>query len=288
MAPTKSSAQGLAKYMLEREQIRLRKESGQPWPWTKDKILQAGKFTNVQREYDRTTKEFHSVFAHHYRTAPDYILLLNCAIARWFGTAEFYHSIGWQSSFRPHDLRRAAEERMAAGKPVFTRAYVVTNGGQCIPKVEYVVEEVLADLFVNSKSIVETIDYSRSWAAGHKRLSLCEGHGGTGFMAKEVLLDYITYVPALVDRDVWTPVGPGALRGLGRILAQDPYHKPKFPLEEVRKLWTKLAPLWQEAAYGQRGLTCHDVQFMLCEYDKYERVRLGEGKMKNKYERRTK
>ena len=45
------------------------------------------------------------------------------------------------------------------------------------------------------------------------------GFGGSGFMAKEVLLDAIKW-PSLanmvVDGD-WTPPGPGARRGLNRL-----------------------------------------------------------------------
>jgi hypothetical protein len=288
MTTKKSSIAGLWAYIKERENIRLRKEAGQPWPWTKDKILQSGKFTNVQREYDRTTKEFHSVFSHHYRTAPPEVLLLNCAIARWFGTAEFYHSLGWQSSFNAYVLESAANARMAAGRAVFTRAYVITNGGQSIPKTEYVSHKVLASLWFRAKGVVERIDQTRTWRAGYDQLRHAEGHGGTGFMAKEVLLDYITYVPALVDRYGWTPVGPGAMRGLGRILAQDPNAKAKDPLDTILLILDKVGPWWQEMSYGQRALSAHDIQFCLCEYDKYERVRLGEGKMKNQYERKEK
>jgi hypothetical protein len=31
-------------------------------------------------------------------------------------------------------------------------------------------------------------------------------------------------------------------------------------------------------------LELHDIQFQLCEYDKYERVRLGQGRPKARYE----
>jgi hypothetical protein len=34
-------------------------------------------------------------------------------------------------------------------------------------------------------------------------------------------------------------------------------------------------------------LELHDIQFQLCEFDKYERVRLGEGRPKSKYVRRN-
>ena len=38
-----------------REQIRLAKAAGAPWPWSDDDVLNRHKFTNVKREHDRTT-----------------------------------------------------------------------------------------------------------------------------------------------------------------------------------------------------------------------------------------
>jgi hypothetical protein len=95
-------------------------------------------------------------------------------------------------------------------------------------------------------------------------------------------MDLIQFV-RVKDRDTFTPIGPGALRGLGRILAQDPRYKAKRPLEEVRTIWETLRPGWEMYFPLARPLSCSDVQFCLCEYDKYERTRLGEGKPKNKY-----
>jgi hypothetical protein len=48
-------------------------------------------------------------------------------------------------------------------------------------------------------------------------------------------------------------------------------------------MWGQLAPRWAKLSPLARALSCSDVQFCLCEYDKYERTRLGEGKPKNKY-----
>lgn len=50
------------------------------------------------------------------------------------------------------------------------------------------------------------------------------GFGGTGFYAKEVLLDVYRCMEVIGvytffnDMDSWSPLGPGARRGLGRIL----------------------------------------------------------------------
>ena len=44
-------------FMKERELIRLRKEDGEPFPWTDDPNLQTYKFTNVKRKLNRLRKQ---------------------------------------------------------------------------------------------------------------------------------------------------------------------------------------------------------------------------------------
>ena len=83
-------------YMLERENIRRRKEAGDPAPWTDDPILREFSFTNVRRSDDRTTRD---LMANFYRPnvagARPGDVLFNCAMARWFGRADAVAHIGW-------------------------------------------------------------------------------------------------------------------------------------------------------------------------------------------------
>lgn len=48
--------EALLNFIAERERIRIKKEAGQPWPWTNDPILRDYKFCCVRREDDRVTK----------------------------------------------------------------------------------------------------------------------------------------------------------------------------------------------------------------------------------------
>ena len=43
-------------YCIERENIRIKRESGEAFPWSEDKIFQNGRFLNVFREDDRVSK----------------------------------------------------------------------------------------------------------------------------------------------------------------------------------------------------------------------------------------
>ena len=43
-------------YCIERENIRLKREKGEIFPWSDDKIFQKGRFLNVFREDDKVSK----------------------------------------------------------------------------------------------------------------------------------------------------------------------------------------------------------------------------------------
>ena len=115
-------------------------------------------------------------------------------------------------------------------------------------------------------------------------------------MAKEVALD-VMQTPHLRDchdRNKWCPIGPGARRGLNRLHFRATSQavgvvggacEERF-LAELRALYGEVRaaePAWCDAL----GIELHDVQFQLCEFDKYERIRGREGGKKTRYVRRT-
>jgi len=274
----------LATYIRAREAIRLRREQGEDPPWTDDPILQKYKFTNVHRQHDRTTRELYEVYqAHAPRSTPETVLY-NCALYRYFGTSEFARAVGW---LRHHDaahIGRVARTRLTAKERVFTGAYIVTNCGQYGPK-EEVVASFLGNVWALRERIVTAFHEYRSWQAAYKQLTQAQGFGGKGFYAKETLLDYMLCYPGVaLDELTWSPVGPGARRGINRLMRRPvrfAQTEDKF-IDELREIhyWLK-----QELSWAI--LSIHDVQWNLCEFDKYERVRLGEGRPRSKYVYKT-
>ena len=79
------------------------------------------------------------------------------------------------------------------------------------------------------------------------------------------------------DEGDWTPPGPGARRGLNRLhghaLDFDLSGEARF-ITEMRLLLRTLRSLDPEFCKNL-CLDLHDVQFQLCEYDKYRRVEDG-------------
>lgn len=269
-------------FMRERESIRLKKATGKPWPWTKDKILQTYSFTNVKREHDKTSRLLIEEFYKPHYDAPREQILLNCAIARYFGTIEFMRAVGWQEWFDPEHLRTIAHRRMMRGMKVFTGSYIVTSGGVSGSKVNYVIDNVLTDLWKNRADLIKPWT---EWKPMIEELSSIKGYGGTSFMAKELVLDtrYTSFWKEQpTDKNTWTPIGPGSKRGAARILGYT--DNRSLTNEETVEVCINLFK--QHKAYWPKDyvkLELHDLQFQLCEVSKYEKVRLGQGRPRNKY-----
>lgn len=280
-------------FLQERESIRLRKLAGEPWPWTKDKILQTYSFTNVKREHDRTSQLLIQEFYKPNFDAPREQLLLNCALARYFGTIEFMRAIGWQTNFKPAFLKKTVRDRAEAGLRVFTGAYIITSGNKPGPKENTVVDHFIGALWNRREKLcwapfnIKTASRQpwTSWQAFIEALMEVPGFGGSGFMAKEVCLDtrYTSFWPEQPrDMNTWTPIGPGSKRGAARL--QGYTDKRKASPEDTLAVCRELFGEWFNNLPARFiALELHDIQFQLCEFDKMERVRLGQGRPRSRY-----
>jgi hypothetical protein len=271
-------------YCCERYQILLNRRRGQQKPWTPNPIFQEWSFTNVKRSDDRTTIELRRIYAEH-SAAPPEQQLLNPGIYRYFGTAEFARAVGWQETFNPEHLKNIVEERQAKKLRVYTGAYMIhANPGDRRPKHIQIIKDFLAPFWSARKDLCR-LATEGSWQKFVRRLQQVKGFGGTGFMAKEVTLDtFLTTLWPEPPRDLntWTAIGPGARRGVARILGwRVQTDVPEgVCLQVIKQIYALRRKYWP-AHFPD--LELHDIQFCLCEWDKFERVRLGEGKPKRRY-----
>ena len=103
-------------------------------------------------------------------------------------------------------------------------------------------------------------------------------------MAYEVVTDlrHSKYLENADDILTWANAGPGAKRGLnrihGRLLEQT--IKPRQLTIEMQEL---LDMAGDYIGSFLPDLEMREIEHCLCEYDKYERVRLGEGRPRAKY-----
>lgn len=300
-------------FVEERERIRLRKEADQLLfygenpqgpPWTLDPILQTYKFTNVHRHHDRTSRILREQFYTPHFHAGRRSILMNAATFRYFGTYEFAHEIGW-TDFDSMDIdhweavKEVAQDRLDHKERVFTGAYVITNQGISAPKQEVVVDYFLKPLQKGIQKIIDVVTETGNWKSTADTMRTFPGFGGSGFMTKEVLLDttYTGFWPNHVTHEEdgifsqpkdwwdWTPIGPGARRGAARILGD--IEAVQLKEDTSSRIINALVADQFEWLPSDWDMLCpHDIQFQLCEYDKYERVRLGQGRPRSKYHAR--
>lgn len=285
----------LVYYLHERERIRLAKDRQEPRvSWTDDKILQTFKFTNVLRENDWTTQQLLQGWYRPYKDAPYEQLLMAAAIARYFGTWEFCQAVGFPEAFDKERIRQLAFTRLATKPklPVFTSAYVITNGGISDAKQNVVLDYYLTP-FHRATPTMAKIAEQGSFEKLATYMRQLPGFGGTGFMTKEVISDFILATRHKIDWTdlmTWSPVGPGARRGVNRLMGRDADIKinDATALRELREIATALAPRLEPwmPQFGQ-SLDLHGIQFAMCEVDKYLRTKNGEGTPKNTYKPRT-
>src|SRR6516165_11702084 len=105
VAEINDSVQRFIAFIHEREQIRLRREQGDQWPWTSDRILQSYRFTNIHREDDRVSKHYQKTIRQRYEH--DAIVVPATVLYRWFNRPStcdmFFNQVDMMSNTSPFE-----------------------------------------------------------------------------------------------------------------------------------------------------------------------------------------
>lgn len=260
----------LVYWIREREEIRKRKEAGEPKPWTNDPTFQDTYFCNVHREDDKVTRWIRENYT------PDYFgenYELAIVASRIFNRPRTLEII--KSALMDPDFPSALgiELRTIQGRQgqIWSGAYVITTHGMKMPKLDYCVE-LLDDAVKNYLPIGRYIDQDTCLTYYHwlKRIN-----GLGSFLSAQVVADLknTTRHPLhqAVDWHSFSAPGPGSLRGLSWYFG--------------RKVTTSMYPEAIQVAADELGwIHCmQDLQNCMCEFDKYCRVLSGTGRSKRKY-----
>lgn len=280
-------------FVFEREQVRVRKASGAPPPWTDDEVLQTYRFTNIRRRDDRTSQWLRvNIYSGASFWLPTLAAVQFAALCRWVNwppTIEAVVAAGlWPAD--PLDLTAIGKvigARTRAGEKAWTGAYMIrAEPTTSLPKGVSIAREIVGralrpawgDLYF----ALQTQMRRPVWRA----LIDCRGWGS--FMAGQVV-DDLTWTPLLErprDDLVWAPQGPGSVRGLNRVL-----RRPRGVLDDEVAWCGHLVRLRgmivERLGPDYLDLTLMDVQNCLCEFDKYERVRMGQGRPRSLYHPET-
>lgn len=260
-------------WVNERHSISIKKAAGLSRPWSDDEIFQKYKFTNVFRQLDTGTVWLTEHFIKPYWEAPPELLLFNVAWYRlfnWVGTGE---RLGWQQRWWPSAIKRTLTRALNDGEQVFTGAHIIRSEfGR--PKIESVVDTCTA-IWEKRRHLANVAKFHRSLEQVFSELTLFRMVGG--FMAYEIVTD-LRHTPLLNqahDINTWANAGPGAVRGLKRLL---PDHKAT-----VANMRLLLAASRDNTASYVPQMELRDIEHSLCEFDKYCRVKFGEGRPRGRY-----
>lgn len=268
----------LVYWIKERESIRIKKESGQPAPWTDDEILKSYRFTNVLRIQDKVSQWLLHNWYQPYFGHPN--MSLAATLARQLNNIDSMGAVGFPAIWQPKKIQEILEERQTRGLKNYSAAYMITGRFGCKdrePETKaYQTVFRVCDPIAKNPPKINAI----SMQLTHREL--LEYQGFSSFIAGQVVADLRWGVKgAWRDRLNWAPMGPGSMRGLNQLLGRDKDTKidqPQF-LREFLELFSKVREI-----SGLPKMEAIDFQNCLCEVDKYIRALNGEGTPKQKYE----
>lgn len=285
-------------FIKEREAIRLKREAGEPYPWTTDEILQDFRFCNVRREDDKVTRWIRTNWREPY--ADHRNLAFAMAIARQFNYIPTLEAIGFPMTWDPTWVKAMLRDRKRKGERIYGAAYMLTGslatGGD---KIGATVDRILTPLYKNGWiNTVENVDQHSGLEQVYESFMGRPGFGK--FLSYQCAVDirHTRYLKDCTDFNAFCVAGPGAERGLarifrgairdktGRMMPKNYNSKGNMivtqgqMLEEMQSLHEQqhdhLGPDWQE-------IELSDIQNVLCEVDKYLRTKNEEGRPKQKF-----
>lgn len=271
-------------WINERHRIYIAKDRGMKWPWTKDKILQEYKFTNVFRELDAETIKFHERLDNFVGPMED--KLYHMIAYRMFNLQSTYDLLtrGKKTLSNPKKMKEILHKAADRGEKVFTGAYIITNAGRKEPKIDLCCDA----LGVHYRGRFKLWDEMMTDGTMEGCTKILTAYPMQGpFTAYEVICD-MRYQPHMLgkapDRRKWANLGPGARRGINRIVTGT-HKKAAFkgtePYIEFMQELLKVSP--QYRGKHVPTLEMREIEHSLCEFDKYMRVYNNEGRPRAKY-----
>lgn len=306
------------KYARARHQIYLDRSAGKPRPWTRDPILNTYRFTNVFRELDKTTVWFRENVRDRLRYKPD--VLLATVVFRMLNRIEVGEAVFCQQlmDYKSGSVRTAFEGFVEDGNvehlkrviktavprgPYVTGAYIIsTPPGQAKLDGALSVIGGFESFDWEQKALDETTwrDLARymrrdEWSLEQAFEALRVVPYFGSFHSYEIVTDlrHTALLGSASDVNTWANVGPGAARGLNRIYGREMSDGGKRVgrvtteqmLAEMQEMLTyaRREAFWPQRKKDWPKWELRDVEHTLCEFDKYERVRLGQGRPRGVY-----
>jgi hypothetical protein len=264
----------LIHWINERYSIYAKRANGAAPPWTGDTILQSYRFCNVHRENDKVTKWIARNWRDSNANHPN--LTAAMTLARMFNLPDTLAAIDYPYTWDLPSMTRHVKARRASGYKIFNGAYLITTCGVKMDKIDYVfrvADDVYKDRVLRTPCYVTLADY-------HSRLTNVKGLGD--FLAAQIIADLKNTsghpLQDACDHLTWCAPGPGSMRGLKRLVGSTGVTRGSF-MGVALAAWGRI----RDRLNPMPGIDMQDFQNCLCEFDKYDRTYLGEGKPKQRY-----
>lgn len=289
---------------------------GRPRPWTENSILRDSKFTNVYRELDRSSQwQIHNILLD--VSLSPLNLIWKLMVFRFFNNPETFKCgvewRGWRNGipdwkdYNEDDFASFIEEVRKNGQNPYTNAYLINSMSTPGKSRDYCYTRlVIPTLHKHMPQLISTVRNAESPESIISYLKTLPAVAD--FIAHEFYQDF-TYIPRYTDREFmkftqndFTNVGPGASVGIRLI-----YPNLKTVFEQKRAIYwlrdsageqlTKIGtdkggPMgyleWNKSSkqyqlVDECNITLHQIEMWLCEFQKYWKMMIGEGKQRAKF-----
>lgn len=297
----KKPAQKFFAFARERHMITLKRAHGLPAPWTQDPVLRNYRFTNVFRELDTTTIWFREKIRNPLRN--DLWVVPATVIFRWFNRVETTGEIIAPYLLNPWlgrpkgdyeslltDMERAIREAYPDG-PWVTGSYMVFSGKNNGDKLNGLMLFIRSFMRWWEESGRAEFEKVPTMQRAHELLMGMDGL--SGFTSYEVVTDLRwTCAVSPGQATTWAHAGPGAVRGMSRLLYGEDTYLDQASLADQQLINVEMRDLlkkskdeayWPQCDVEWPSWELREVEHTLCEFDKYERLRRGQGQTKRRF-----
>jgi hypothetical protein len=289
-------------------------------PWTNNKIFQESKFTNIYRELDRNSQwQIKNILLDEELSLKN--LIWKLMVFRFFNNPETFTSAtatkwrngipNWEE-YDENEFSRFIAGVRNSGKNPFTSAYLINTMAAPGHSRDYCYTEVVTPyLHKNIDKIIAKVITAKNPEDIIKYLKTFPAIAD--FIAHEFYQDF-TYIPRYTnrkfmkfDQNDFTNVGPGASIGIRLIYPnlntvvkqkqaiywlRDESEKWLNKIGEEKKdsmqylYWDKIKGCYY--TNSECNITLHQIEMWLCEFQKYWKMTIGQGKQRSKFQPKSK
>jgi hypothetical protein len=262
-----------AYWINERMKIWCLRKEGRLKPWSDDEIFQKWKFTNVYRQLDKGTIWLHKMLEGQHD--PE-LIIFNVIWYRLFNRWEHARNLGFVGDYE--SVENYMNQCHRQGTKIFTSAYMTTGVEFEDKYISYL--RACKEIW-RQREFIHSLCRFKSMEVLYNKLLQFYMVGK--FVSYELVCDlrFTDVLRQPIDRMTWCNLGPGAIRGLKRLGRPVEISSCVDLMAELGK--KKLLEDW--VYFGTDWpFELREIEHSLCEFDKYQRVKSGAGRPRQKYD----